>query len=152
MSPLLSDLVRHDAVVSHHGDLRSQLNDVPVEDRSRLLNDAVKQQVRTVLGLEPQARIDSRLPLGELGLDSLLALELSRSLGAAVGIRLSATLLFDYPTVESLVGFLSRKIFEPEPLTEGLISFPPGDGIGDDRKNDEEVHISLLQELSRSGY
>jgi hypothetical protein len=44
--------------------------------------------------------------LQDMGLDSLMALELRNVLAQAMGRPLSATLLFDYPTVRGLAGYL----------------------------------------------
>jgi hypothetical protein len=46
------------------------------------------------------------MPLGELGLDSLLAVELRNTLATALGRALPATLLFDHPTIDALTDHL----------------------------------------------
>src|SRR4029079_1569202 len=51
-----------------------------------------------------------RQPLQELGLDSLMAVELRNALSEVLGQTLPATLMFDYPTVEVLSGYLSRHV------------------------------------------
>ena len=47
-----------------------------------------------------------RRPLGTMGLDSLMAIELRNRLTSLLGRPLSATLTFNYPTVEALAAFL----------------------------------------------
>jgi acyl transferase domain-containing protein len=77
----------------------------PAERRQRMEED-VREAVSRVLKL-PVARIAARKPLGDMGLTSLLAMELRNRLEGLVGRPLSATLAFNYPTVETLVEFLS---------------------------------------------
>jgi acyl transferase domain-containing protein/acyl carrier protein len=82
----------------------SQLSD-PAE-RRRALELAVREVVGRVLKL-PLARIDPRKPLGNMGLTSLMALELRNRLEPIHGKPLSATLAWNYPTVEALTAFLA---------------------------------------------
>ncbi|MEP7210200.1 MAG: SDR family NAD(P)-dependent oxidoreductase, partial [Alphaproteobacteria bacterium] len=86
----------------------------PAQRRQRV-NEGVREAVARVLKL-PAARIEARKPLGELGLTSLLAMELRNRLEALVKRPLSATLAFNYPTVEALVGFLAGETEPPLPV------------------------------------
>lgn len=74
-------------------------------ERRRALERAVREAVGRVLKLVP-GRIDARKPLGSMGLTSLMALELRNRLEPLHGKPLSATLAWNYPTVEALVDFL----------------------------------------------
>ena len=69
-----------------------------------VLSDAVDEIVGRILGLGDLA-LERERPLTELGLDSLMAVELRNALGAACGRTLPTSLVFDYPTAEALCGF-----------------------------------------------
>ncbi|MGH3231364.1 MAG: type I polyketide synthase, partial [Streptosporangiaceae bacterium] len=75
-------------------------------DRERVLLEVVGKEAGVVLGLAPGGGLEPGRPLGELGLDSLMAVELRNRLSAATGLALPATLLFDYPTPGALGGYL----------------------------------------------
>jgi NAD(P)-dependent dehydrogenase (short-subunit alcohol dehydrogenase family)/acyl carrier protein len=66
----------------------------------------VRGAARKVLGLSASRPMPAETALQDMGLDSLMALELRNVLAQAMGRPLSATLLFDYPTVRGLAGFL----------------------------------------------
>ncbi|MFO1456197.1 MAG: SDR family NAD(P)-dependent oxidoreductase [Steroidobacteraceae bacterium] len=94
------------AAAPRGGDLRAQLAQaVPARHRA-LVAGFVRERALKVLGLDASRAIDPRTPLGELGLDSLLAVELRNVIGSAIGKSLPATLLFDYPTLDTLTDFL----------------------------------------------
>ncbi|NMO19735.1 SDR family NAD(P)-dependent oxidoreductase [Pyxidicoccus fallax] len=85
----------------------------PREARARLLAH-LQSHAAAVLGLPPSSPIDPRRPLQELGLDSLMALQLRNSLASSLGRSLPATLLFDHPTLEMLFEFLGRELIPAE--------------------------------------
>jgi acyl transferase domain-containing protein/acyl carrier protein len=82
--------------------------------RRQRLEEGIREAVSRVLKL-PVARIDARKALGDLGLTSLLAMELRNKLEALVERPLPATLAFNYPTLETLVGFLAGEAGPPAP-------------------------------------
>jgi acyl carrier protein len=77
--------------------------------RARLLHDYVREQVARVLKLQP-ADVNPRLGVGEMGMDSLMTLELRNRLQSGLGLNLVAAVFFNYPTVEKLVPFLAGKM------------------------------------------
>src|SRR5262249_30995659 len=89
-----------------------------------------------VLGLGSAAAIAADRPLRELGLDSLLAIELRNLLGRSLGQPLPATLLFDYPTLRGLRDYLLQQLPGAE-ATGGLLAVP----AGSPRTTDDAVAI-----------
>ena len=74
-------------------------------ERRRLMEPVVREAIGRVLKLAP-ARIDARKPLGAMGLNSLMAMELRNRLEAVLARPLSATLAWNYPTLDALAEFL----------------------------------------------
>jgi acyl transferase domain-containing protein/NADPH:quinone reductase-like Zn-dependent oxidoreductase/acyl carrier protein len=100
-------------------ELITKLQDVPAGQRTQTLEDFVCGEVARILALDSASEVDPKKPLTDMGLDSLMAVELRNALADAVGQPLSATLLFDYPHVVAVSDFL---------LTEVLTDLESGGG------------------------
>ncbi|MFI1399302.1 type I polyketide synthase [Streptomyces sp. NPDC020681] len=100
---LLAELARDDA---------SQPAEVPDwvgltgDELAAYLLDDVRQRVATVLGMQPSA-VGVHRPLTEAGVDSLLAAAVRVALERDLGVALPATLLWNYPTVSEIAGYLA---------------------------------------------
>ncbi|WP_437719645.1 type I polyketide synthase [Sorangium sp. So ce448] len=90
--------------------LQQRLLALPAEDAERALLGVVRAETATVLGLARATALPADRPLQELGLDSLIAVELGSRLAAATGLRLESTLVFDYPTIGALAKRLVAKL------------------------------------------
>ncbi|NEO91123.1 MAG: SDR family oxidoreductase, partial [Moorea sp. SIO3G5] len=88
---------------------RKQLETVPVGERQGLLVTHVRAQVARVLGIYPE-RITLEQKLIDLGLDSLMSIELRNTLQLSLGLSVPSTLLFDYPTPEALTSYLAQEV------------------------------------------
>ncbi|MFJ3586925.1 SDR family NAD(P)-dependent oxidoreductase [Streptomyces sp. NPDC090127] len=86
------------------------------DERRQLLLDLVRAEVAGTLAYGGADSVDVKRGFKELGLDSLTAVELRNRLGRTTGLRLSATLVFDYPTPEAVAGHLLTAL-APEPST-----------------------------------
>jgi len=92
--------------------LQAKIRGAGPNERVVLMRSHVQAQVARVLGLDPNQALDRRRPLSELGLDSLMAVELRNLLAGdlAQGQSLPATLIFKYPTIDSLASYLSAEL------------------------------------------
>jgi polyketide synthase 12/epothilone polyketide synthase D len=72
-------------------------------------------EVAKVLSLASVNEVPLDRPLKDLGLDSLMAVELRNRLAKLVGKSLPATLVFDYPTVNALAARMLELLFPSEP-------------------------------------
>jgi NADPH:quinone reductase-like Zn-dependent oxidoreductase/NADP-dependent 3-hydroxy acid dehydrogenase YdfG len=130
----------------------ARLEAAPPGARRGMLADFIASTVTRVLGRQGES-IDTHQPLNEMGLDSLLAVELRNRLGTALGIPrgLPATLVFDCPTVDALArhidGRLSTATEEaPAPEATGKSN----EAIADiDEMSDEEVE-AMFERMARA--
>jgi polyene macrolide polyketide synthase len=113
---LLRGLVRGQARRAANGQgpaagLVERLSGLPAAERDLALDDLVRGQVAAVLGFSGAQAIAPDRAFSELGFDSLTAVELRNRLAAMTGLRLPATLVFDYPTSGDLSGYVGERLF-----------------------------------------
>jgi len=92
-------------------DGRAEIEAAPVGRRPALITGLVTRIAAAVIGFAADRQIDPRMPLSELGLDSLMAVDLRNKLGRALGHRFPSTLLFDYPTIGGLAEMIGPDVF-----------------------------------------
>ena len=132
---------------TREADVRLQLNGAA--DPRAALVDHVRTVVGTVLGMRDPNEIDPRARLFDLGLESLMAVELRGRFQNSLGCALRPTLLFDYPTVESLVDHLMTRISPPaEPPPDTPLE-DPRKALADEIADLDEAELAerLAQEL-----
>ena len=88
-------------------------------ERLDLLETFVRTEVMSTLRLAADDAPGPHDRLMDLGFDSLMAVQFRNRLEAALGVgSLPATILFDYPTIESLARFLLDRMMASPPATD----------------------------------
>ncbi|MGR3939411.1 type I polyketide synthase [Streptomyces sp. BRA346] len=97
--------------------LREELAALDEAERTGRLLALVRGHVAAVLHYPAPEAVDPGRPFKELGFDSIAAVELRNRLRAATGLSLPTTVVFDYPTPETLAGCLLAQLAPKESAT-----------------------------------
>lgn len=98
--------VRTSTPVVAPGSWSRELSSLRLEQREGAVSEVVRAEVARVLSLKAGSPVAPERPLQELGMDSLMAVELRNALSRRAGVTLSATLAFDHPTVKAITAHL----------------------------------------------
>lgn len=91
------------------GQIRVRLQNATAKERMAILERHLFEQVAAVLRLD-SSRFEPAVPFQNLGMDSLMALELRNRIDATVGTQLPATVLFSYSTTTALAQHILESI------------------------------------------
>ncbi|MFD7432781.1 type I polyketide synthase [Streptomyces sp. NPDC059818] len=130
-APLVRDLpeVRQVAAVSAasvvaapaEGELSRRLAGLARAEQERVLTDLVRTEAAVVLGHPSLEGVQAQQAFKDLGFDSLTAVEIRNRLNAATGLRVPATLIFDYPTPVAVAAWLRTEFIEDEAVSVPIL-------------------------------
>ncbi|HEY2334047.1 MAG TPA: SDR family NAD(P)-dependent oxidoreductase, partial [Solirubrobacterales bacterium] len=102
LPPILSGLVRAPRRRAAAGSLAEKLAALPEAEREAHTLNLVRREAAAVLGYESGDEVTTKRAFQEMGFDSLAAVELRNRLGAATGLHLASTVVFDFPSPQAL--------------------------------------------------
>jgi NAD(P)-dependent dehydrogenase (short-subunit alcohol dehydrogenase family) len=90
-----------------------QLEEALTADRQDLLSARIQSEVSRVLKFAPSQLPDLHQGFFDMGMDSLMAVELKNRLEIILGRSFPATLVFEHPTIDSLARYLIGQVLFP---------------------------------------
>ncbi|MEM7541141.1 MAG: SDR family NAD(P)-dependent oxidoreductase, partial [Pseudomonadota bacterium] len=110
------------------GDWCAELAAVPARRRQQVLTAKIQIELARVLGLAKNQAIDEHAPFFDLGVDSLMSVELKTLLERALGLEIEPTLLFEKPNIAT--------------LSEALLAMLDGDNVFSQYKSSATVNLA----------
>ncbi|MGK7875119.1 MAG: SDR family NAD(P)-dependent oxidoreductase [Xenococcaceae cyanobacterium] len=134
-------------------EILQKLEAVPFEEREEILQVHLRSLVAKILGLSSSQLPDLNIGFVEIGIDSLMALELKNKLEVQLGTSLPATIAIEYPTIEKLSEYISKEVMgwksveRDESKTAKVTEQTNLQAL-----SDEEAQAKLMSTLSSMGY
>jgi len=101
--PALTDFLEDEpAEATGRGRYAEELQSAPASERGALLTTYLQQRIAEVLGMAPPQLPAIDQGFADMGMDSLMTLDLKARLELDLGMPLSPAMVFNYPTIESL--------------------------------------------------
>jgi acyl transferase domain-containing protein/acyl carrier protein len=127
--------------------LVARLGSMTEGEGAKMLTDLVRGHVAAVLSHASADAVDITRPFSELGFDSLAAVELRNRMEGETGLRMSATLAFDHPTVTALSAHLYQALAPAAPSAEDTLRASL-DQVGGMLPDDEAERAKLIAILT----
>lgn len=151
------------AVVSKKSDLADsginlQLQNASPARRRDILIAHLRSQTSSILGFDLSRPIEMEQGLFDMGMDSLMAVELKGRLERSLSVPLPSTLTFNYPTIQALADYLLSEAlqFDAAPSSEQTAPTPPPAPVEvesaarpSEDLSEDEVSVLLLQKLEQ---
>jgi acyl transferase domain-containing protein/acyl-CoA synthetase (AMP-forming)/AMP-acid ligase II/acyl carrier protein len=146
VTPYYEDLV--DFCHKSTSDDQQQLITALPEQRQFLLITQISQQVANILGIKNSSEIDLKLGFSELGIDSLASVELRNKIQSNYEVKLSQTVIFDYPNIAALSDYLLSLLFNIEANKTEKDTETDSNSLNIENLSEAEAEALLLAELN----
>ncbi|WP_339073763.1 type I polyketide synthase [Teredinibacter turnerae] len=103
---------------------REKIVAMPAHKWKAELMGLLRSYVTDICRLDSEQVISSSQGFTELGMDSLMAVELKERLQRDLGIKLQATIAFDYPTIDAMAKHLAEELTASLPVADAEIEAP----------------------------
>ena len=139
---------------SQQPQLLQHLEAIPQNERLAFLISQIQREVATILRFASSELPDPTLGFFDMGMDSLLAVELKNRLENSLGTSISSTVAFNHPNIESLAEYVLSELLDLAP--GGKIDLAPQNDNNElgltaakiENLSEAEVEALLVQKLA----
>ncbi|WP_035052201.1 SDR family NAD(P)-dependent oxidoreductase [Andreprevotia chitinilytica] len=114
LAPLFTATSAPAATVEAQPGAATPFRQLRAKDQLRQITDAIAEHIAAALRLPDPAAISRQAPLHEMGVDSLMAIDVTGKLSRFFDYRLPATLIFDQPTIAAMARFIQGAAYAQE--------------------------------------
>ncbi|HEX8116551.1 MAG TPA: beta-ketoacyl reductase, partial [Pyrinomonadaceae bacterium] len=108
------------AQAAQQQEFRRRLEATPPARRKEVMVAHLRSLVAQVMGYEAEHPLDVRSGFFEMGMDSLMIVDLRNRLQFSLGLTVPSTVIFDYATTDALAGYLVDRIIPPDPAPDAV--------------------------------
>jgi acyl carrier protein len=87
-------------------ELPGKFSGLPNGQIKSALEEHIRSDIATIMGFTSADKVSVEAPLMEIGLDSLMTVELRNRLGSAFKVDLQPSFIFKYPSISAIAGHL----------------------------------------------
>ena len=127
------------------GDLIARLRTIPVAEQKELIESHVAAEVRRVMGIDASETVDRNRGLFEMGVDSLMSVQLRSRLEGLAGKSLPSTLVFNHPSIGGLTDYLAGELMSSNG-TPTTAAAPGATNMSDAKWDDAAAEIAELSD------
>jgi malonyl CoA-acyl carrier protein transacylase len=120
-------------------DFAEQINAIAPQDRREFLKEHVRNLAAAVMGFESPDALEANQGFFQMGMDSLTSVELRSRLQKTLNCSLPATVIFKYPTLESITEYLATEVLK---LNSSVKNISESEDNQVDKLSDEVSRIS----------
>jgi len=130
VSPRFEHLLQDSRPLDDRGNRQARsldtLRTTPPEERTALVDQLLRDQVSRILGVEP-GRLDREAPLLDLGLDSLMAVELRSWIDSEMRVNLSIVQLMRSPNLAHVTEIICHELVHEKGVSADEKAHQPSD-------------------------
>jgi acyl transferase domain-containing protein/NADPH:quinone reductase-like Zn-dependent oxidoreductase/NAD(P)-dependent dehydrogenase (short-subunit alcohol dehydrogenase family)/SAM-dependent methyltransferase/acyl carrier protein len=130
------------------GDLRLKIESAAPEELEAIIGQAVRNAVGSVLRVKPETLRDDQ-PLTDLGLDSLMGVEIESSIEASIGVALPPASLIRARTIGQIIAMISEHMGAKR--AGQTLATPPTAAAAAEPASTDEVNLEALSDEEIEG-